>query len=82
MNKLRAYFCVICALIQSWSDISPSIFRHSHQANSVFGGTKFRAAGSKFRAAGSKFQAADSINMYQLKILARPPGWRCPRCLP
>ena len=61
MNKLRAYFRVICALIRSWSDISPSIIRHSHQANSVFGGTKFRAAGSKFRAAGLKFRAAAVI---------------------
>ena len=67
MNKLRAYFRVICALIRSWSDISPSIFRHSHQANSVFDGTKFRAA-------GSKFQAADSINTeYRIQNLYCQP---------
>ena len=36
MNKLRAYFCVICAPIR------PSIFRHSRQANSVLAARKFR----------------------------------------
>ena len=42
MNKLRAYFGVICAPIR------PSIFLHSRQANSVFGGLKLRAGGPKF----------------------------------
>ena len=35
----------------------PSIFRHSRQANSVFGGPKFPAWGPKFPAGGPKFPA-------------------------
>ena len=35
--------------------LAPSIFRHSRQANSVFGGPKFPACGSKFRTGGPKF---------------------------
>ena len=51
MNKLRAYFRVICAPIR------PTIFRHFRQANSLFGGPKIRAGGPKFRAGGPKFRA-------------------------
>ena len=42
MNKLRAYFRVICAPIR------PSIFRHSRQANSVLAARKFEPAARNF----------------------------------
>ena len=42
MNKLRAYFRVICAPIR------PSIFRHSRQANSVFPARKFEPVARNF----------------------------------
>ena len=43
MNKLRAYFRVICAPIR------PSIFRHSRQANSVLAARKFEPVARNFR---------------------------------
>ena len=43
MNKLRAWL-----RFGAGATFRPSIFRHSHQANSVFGDPKFRAGGPKF----------------------------------
>ena len=67
MNKLRAYFRVICAPIR------PSIFRHSRQANSVFGGPKIRASGPKFRAGGPKFCTGSMICTTWVKMFEMPP---------
>ena len=44
--------------LEHWATFRPSIYRHSHQANSVFGGRKFRAGGPKFRAGAPKFRAS------------------------
>ena len=88
MNKLRAYFRVICAPIRSWSDISAQHFPSLPPGELCF----WRPEISSRRAEISSRQPEISsrrteilyqlINMYQLKILACPPGWRCPRCLP
>ena len=50
MNKLRAYFRVICAPIR------PNIFRHSRQANSVFPARKFEPAARNFEPAARNFE--------------------------
>ena len=64
----------------------PSIFRHSRQAKSVFGGPKFRAGDPKFRVGGPKFRAVGAkfciSSKFWLVHLGDDPGWRCPRCLP
>ena len=53
----------------------PAFFRHSRQANSVFGGPKFRAGGPKF-CTGSLICTSSKF------CLVPATWWRCPRCLP
>ena len=81
MNKLRAYFRVICAPIR------PSIFCHSRQANCF---RRPEISSRRPEISNRRPEISSQwpeilyrlVNMYQLKILTCPPWCRCPRCLP
>ena len=74
MNKLRAYFRVICAPIR------PSIFRHSRQANSVLATRKFETAARNFEPVARNFVPAHYVpaqNFYLsiwVTMSAMPPA--------
>ena len=66
MNKLRAYFRVICAPIRRWSDISAQHFPSPPPGELCFWRPEISS-----RRPEILFQLN---NMYQLKILSCPPG--------
>ena len=93
MNKLGAYFHVICTPIRSWSDISAQHFPSLPPSELCFWRPESLSRGS-LPPGELCFWRPESlsrgpkilywlINMYQLKILSCPPAWWwCPRCLP
>ena len=66
MNKLRAYFRVICAPIRRWNDISAQHFPSPPPGELCFLRPEISS-----RRPEILYQL---INMYQLKILSCPPG--------
>ena len=66
MNKLRAYFRVICAQIWSWSDISAQHFPSLQPGELCFWRPEISSRRPEI--------FYRPINMYQLKILSCPPG--------
>ena len=62
MNKLRAYFCVICAPIRSWSDISTQHFPSLPPGELWFWRLEISSRWHEI--------LYGLINMYQLKILS------------
>ena len=66
MNKLRAYFRVICALIPRWSDISAQHFPSPPPGELCFWRPEISSRWPEI--------LYQLIDMYQLKILCCPPG--------
>ena len=94
MNKLRAYFRVICAPIRSWSDISAQHFPSLPPGELGFLRPEISSRRPEISSRRPQISSRrpeissqrteilyQLINMYQLKILACPPGWRWPWCL-
>ena len=68
------FSCSICAPIRSWSDISVQHFPSLPPRELCFWRPEISSRWPEI--------LYRPINMYQLKILTCPLGWRCPRCLP
>ena len=75
-SQKHVLMCIFsCSSVRFGAGVTfrPSIFRHSRQAKSVFGGQKFRAGdpkfwvgGPKFRAVGAKFCISSKFWLVQL----------------
>ena len=75
------FSCSICAPIRSWSDISAQHIPSLPPGELCCWRPEISSRRPEISSRWPEILYR-LINMYQLKILTCPPGWRCPRCLP